>query len=120
MKQQSELSKAKIVCFGEILMRLAAPRPQMLLQRDILEPMICAAEANVVYDRASSSFAELNPTRIDSSKLIERAEWLFADGITAALGDGPITTPPCGKDAKRMRLKSYANFRCNLISSLLV
>jgi 2-dehydro-3-deoxygluconokinase len=37
----------RIVSFGEVLLRLAAPDRQMLLQHMTLEPSICGAEANV-------------------------------------------------------------------------
>lgn len=37
----------RIVCFGEVLLRLAAPKPQLLLQQSVLEPTFCGAEANV-------------------------------------------------------------------------
>lgn len=37
----------RIVSFGEVLLRLAAPSGELLLQRMALEPSVCGAEANV-------------------------------------------------------------------------
>ena len=44
---------------------------------------------SVVYDRAASSFAELDPGEIDWDQLLKGADWLHVSGITPALGDGP-------------------------------
>lgn len=43
----------------------------------------------VVYDRAGSSFAQLDPAEIDWATVLEGADWLHLSGITPALGDGP-------------------------------
>lgn len=143
-----------IVSFGEILLRLAARPPSLLLQEAQLEATICGAEANVavalsgfghttrmislvpdnrlgeaarselrrfdvdardvksgngrmglfflspgamtrpaeiIYDRAGSSFANLDPEAMDWQQLLAGANWLFIGGITAALGDGPLS-----------------------------
>lgn len=42
----------RIVCFGEILLRLAAPSTQLLFQEPVLEPTFCGAEANVAANLA--------------------------------------------------------------------
>lgn len=47
MAQAENRARARIVCFGEILLRLAAPRPQILGQGPLLESTYCGAEANV-------------------------------------------------------------------------
>lgn len=143
-----------IVSFGEILLRLAARSPSLLLQESRLEATICGAEANVavalsgfghttrmisfvpdnrlgevarselrrfgvgtdavevgngrmglyfltpgamtrpaeiIYDRAGSAFANLDADAIDWTKSLAGADWLFIGGITAALGDGPLS-----------------------------
>lgn len=143
-----------IVSFGEILLRLAARPPSLLLQEAQLDATICGAEANVavalsgfghatrmvslvpdnrlgeaarselrrfdvdtrevkngygrmglyflspgamtrpaeiIYDRAGSSFANLDPEAIDWQQLLAGADWLFLGGITAALGEGPLS-----------------------------
>lgn len=143
-----------IVSFGEILLRLAARPPSLLLQEAQLEATICGAEANVavalsgfghttrmislvpdnrlgeaarselrrfdvdardvksgngrmglfflspgamtrpaeiIYDRAGSSFANLDADAMDWQQLLAGADWLFIGGITAALGDGPLS-----------------------------
>lgn len=143
-----------IVSFGEILLRLAARPPSLLLQEAQLEATICGAEANVavalsgfghtmrmislvpdnrlgeaarselrrfgvdtrdvkggsgrmglyflspgamtrpaeiIYDRAGSSFANLDADELDWKRMLAGADWLFIGGITAALGDGPLS-----------------------------
>ena len=143
-----------IVSFGEILLRLAARSPSLLLQDAQLDATICGAEANVavalsgfghtarmislvpenrlgaaarselrrfdvdtrdvksgtgrmglyflspgamtrpaeiIYDRAGSSFANLDAAAMDWPQLLAGADWLFVGGITAALGDGPLS-----------------------------
>lgn len=143
-----------IVSFGEILLRLAARPPALLLQDSALEATICGAEANVavalsgfghvarmislvpenrlgeaarselrrfgvetqgvmtgpgrmglyfltpgamtrpaeiIYDRAGSSFANLDADGLDWQQMLAGADWLFVGGITAALGDGPLS-----------------------------
>ncbi len=143
-----------IVSFGEVLLRLAARPPSLLLQEAQLEATICGAEANVavalsgfghttrmvslvpdnrlgeaarselrrfdvdirevksgngrmglyflspgamtrpteiIYDRVGSSFANLDAEAMDWQQLLAGADWLFVGGITAALGDGPLS-----------------------------
>lgn len=145
---------ATVVCFGEILLRLAAPVPMLLMQDGRLDATYCGAEANVavglsgfghnvrmasvlppnrlgeagrgelarfgveashiksgpgrmglffltqgamtrpaeiIYDRAGSSFAQLDPSSFDWPTIFAGSDWLFVGGITAALGDGPMT-----------------------------
>lgn len=43
---------ARIVCFGEVLLRLAAPSPEVLFQSMSLVPSFCGAEANVAVNLA--------------------------------------------------------------------
>ncbi len=45
----------------------------------------------VVYDRAGSAFAHIDPRALDWPTILAEAEWFHASGITAALGDGPAT-----------------------------
>lgn len=142
----------RIVCFGEMLLRLSPPGDERLLQSAALVTSFGGSEANVavglaqlgmlpemvtylpanaigdaalralraegvvvryvrrggqrmglyfveggadlrplsvVYDRAGSSFAELDPGEIDWDNLLEGADWLHVSGITPALGEGP-------------------------------
>lgn len=51
MKKQS-LNKGRIVCFGEVLVRLSAPSGEMLLQSPSLQVCIGGAEANVAVSLA--------------------------------------------------------------------
>lgn len=50
----------------------------------------------VVYDRAGSAFAQLDPTSFDWQTILSNAGWLHVSGITPALGAGPLT---CVTDA---------------------
>jgi 2-dehydro-3-deoxygluconokinase len=43
----------------------------------------------VVYDRAGSSFSQLDPADYDWDGILGGADWLHLSGITPALGDGP-------------------------------
>lgn len=170
----------RVVCFGEILMRLAAPAPQLLFQDMVLVPTICGAEANVAvalagfghtarlvsvlpdnplgeaarrniagfgvaveaaavsggrmglyflepgamtrpsritYDRAQSAFAQIDPARLDWDRLLDGADWLFASGITAALGPGPLAALHGAFDAAQRtgaRIAFDTNFRPTL------
>ena len=45
----------------------------------------------VVYDRAGSALAELDPQTVDWPTVLSGANWLHGCGITAALGPGPAT-----------------------------
>lgn len=45
--------------------------------------------SNVVYDRAHSSIADVDPDEIDPARALEGASWLHWTGITPALGAGP-------------------------------
>ena len=45
----------------------------------------------VVYDRAGSAFARLDPASLDWSSVLAGAEHFHASGITPALGEGPAT-----------------------------
>ncbi len=169
-----------IVSFGEILLRLAARPPSLLLQEPQLEATICGAEANVavalsgfghttrmislvpdnrlgeaarselrrfdvdtrdvksgsgrmglyflspgamarpaeiIYDRAGSSFANLDAEAIDWQKMLAGANWLFIGGITAALGDGPLSALRSAiACAKQLNVKIA--FDCNYRPSL--
>ena len=42
-----------------------------------------------VYDRAGSSFADLDPGEMDWDEMLKGADWLHVSGITPALGAGP-------------------------------
>jgi 2-dehydro-3-deoxygluconokinase len=148
------MTPARIISFGEVLLRLAAPQGERLLQHQRLEPSFCGAEANVavalagfghdarlvtalpdnalgagarqvirgmgvrlaaetvaaermglyflepgamsrpasvIYDRAHSAFATIDPARYDWPALLQGADWLVVSGITAALGDRTLT-----------------------------
>jgi len=143
---------ARIVCFGELLLRLSAPNHELLFQADALKAHFGGAEGNVavglaslghetamvsrvpdhrigdaaiehlrrngvdtrnvarggdrlglyfltpgaglraseiVYDRAGSSLATIEPGFFDWSALLRGAGRLHLSGITPALGPGP-------------------------------
>src|SRR5260221_12259657 len=43
----------------------------------------------VVYDRAGSALARIEPQSLDWPRVLTGADWFHASGITPALGDGP-------------------------------
>jgi 2-dehydro-3-deoxygluconokinase len=45
----------------------------------------------VVYDRAGSSFSQLDADEVDWCAVLRGADWLHLSGITPALGDGPAS-----------------------------
>lgn len=63
----------------------------------------------VLYDRAHSSFATLEPAAFDWDAILSNASWLHLSGITPALGDGP---------AKAAQLAVVAARRANVRVSL--
>ena len=55
----------------------------------------------VVYDRAGSAFARLDPADLDWSCILPGADWLHLSGITPALGDGPAQATRDAVDSAR-------------------
>lgn len=47
---------------------------------------------HVVYDRAGSSFSEMEPGELDWGAVMRGADWFHFSGITPALGEGPART----------------------------
>src|SRR4029077_11336991 len=43
----------------------------------------------VVYDRAGSALARIEPQSVDWPRVLAGADWFHTSGITPALGDGP-------------------------------
>lgn len=170
----------RIVCFGEVLVRLSAPHGELLLQSPALEACIGGAEANVavslahfghdaavvtalpdnhlgqvarnrlreygvdtrgvqfrpgrmglyfltpgavlrpaeiIYDRAGSSFAQAGPGAYDWHALLHGADWLHVSGVSPALGE---TTAQAVLDAARtarqlgVRVSFDGNYRASL------
>lgn len=54
-----------------------------------VEPGADLRTMRVVYDRAGSSFARIEPRSIDWPRVLAGATWLHASGITPALGERP-------------------------------
>jgi 2-dehydro-3-deoxygluconokinase len=54
-----------------------------------VEPSSDLRAMRVVYDRAGSAFARLDPRAVDWPAILADADWLHASGITPALGDAP-------------------------------
>lgn len=158
----------RIVCFGEMLMRLSPPGDERLLQSHQLTTSFGGSEVNTaiglaqfglrpeivtylpanaigdaalrtlraegvdvthvrrgggrmglyfvergadvralstVYDRAGSSFAEIDGGEIDWDALLDGADWLHVSGITPALGDGPwCATQHAFNAARRLKV----------------
>jgi 2-dehydro-3-deoxygluconokinase len=55
----------------------------------------------VVYDRAGSSFAKLDPAEYDWEGILGGAHWLHLSGITPALGEGPAAAAQEAVDTAR-------------------
>jgi 2-dehydro-3-deoxygluconokinase len=66
-----------------------------------VEPGADLRPMRVVYDRAGSGFATLDPAELDWPALLEGAEWLHLSGITPALGDGPARAALDAAEAAR-------------------
>ena len=54
-----------------------------------VEPGADLRSMRVVYDRAGSALAQIDPSEIDWAPLLAGAAWFHSTGITPALGDGP-------------------------------
>ena len=55
-----------------------------------VEPGADLRAMRVVYDRAGSAFARLDPHSIDWPAVLAGADWFHVSGITPALGEGPV------------------------------
>ncbi|MGZ8468695.1 MAG: PfkB family carbohydrate kinase [Gemmatirosa sp.] len=55
----------------------------------------------VVYDRAGSAFAEIEPEHVHWDALLRGAEWFHVSGITPALGEGPLRSVHAALDTAR-------------------
>lgn len=74
---------------------------------------------NVVYDRADSAFARLDPADIDWSNAFRDARVFHTSGITPALGDGPLSATREGLQAAKragLRVSFDPNYRAKLWS----
>jgi len=56
-----------------------------------LQPGAMSRPASVIYDRAQSAFATIDPAAYDWPNLLDGASWLFVGGTTAALGERALT-----------------------------
>jgi 2-dehydro-3-deoxygluconokinase len=54
-----------------------------------VEPGADLRTMRVVYDRAASALAQIDPASIDWATVLADADWFHATGITPALGEGP-------------------------------
>src|SRR5258708_35994503 len=66
-KHTTDLNTAEVVCFGELLLRLAAPHSELLLQTSTLAVHIGGAEANVAV-----SLAQLGHTVVMATVLPDK------------------------------------------------
>ncbi|OLC03070.1 MAG: hypothetical protein AUH78_12005 [Gemmatimonadetes bacterium 13_1_40CM_4_69_8] len=55
-----------------------------------VEPGADLRAMRVVYDRAGSAFARLDPHSIDWPAVLAGTDWFHVSGITPALGEGPV------------------------------
>lgn len=73
--------------------------------------------SKVIYDRESSSFAEIQPEMIDWENIFKGADWFHWSGITPAVSDSAAKTCLEGiKSANRLRIPVSCdlNYRTNL------
>ncbi|HEV8304021.1 MAG TPA: sugar kinase [Gemmatimonadales bacterium] len=56
-----------------------------------VEPGADLRAMRVVYDRAGSALAQIEPGELDWTRVLAGADWFHTTGITPALGDGPAT-----------------------------
>ena len=54
-----------------------------------VEPGADLRTMRIVYDRAGSALARIEPQSLDWPRVLAGADWFHASGITPALGDGP-------------------------------
>jgi 2-dehydro-3-deoxygluconokinase len=54
-----------------------------------VEPGADLRTMRVVYDRAGSALAQIDPAELDWTAVLAGADWFHSTGITPALGDGP-------------------------------
>lgn len=66
-----------------------------------VEPGADLRPMRVVYDRAGSALATIDPAELDWPALLGGAEWLHLSGITPALGDGPARAAIAAAKAAR-------------------
>jgi len=57
-----------------------------------VEPGADLRAMRVVYDRAGSAFARIEPGAVAWPRVLAGADWFHTSGITPALGDGPAAT----------------------------
>jgi 2-dehydro-3-deoxygluconokinase len=79
-----------------------------------VEPGADLRPMRVVYDRAGSGFAAIDPAELDWPALLEGAGWLHLSGITPALGDGPAQAALDAAEAARalgVRVSVDLNYR---------
>lgn len=79
-----------------------------------VEPGADIRPMRVVYDRAGSAFATLDPAALDWSELLDGAGWFHVSGITPALGEGPRRAALDGARAARqqsVRVSVDLNYR---------
>lgn len=156
----------KVVCFGEVMLRLSAPGAEVMLQSSRLDARIGGAEANVavslarfghrvrmvsfvpdnalgraalaelrrhgldvagvrtapgrlglyfltpaaglraaqvLYDRADSSFALADPDAVDWPAELDGADWLHVSGVTPAVGPNAAAAALAAVRAARVR-----------------
>jgi 2-dehydro-3-deoxygluconokinase len=76
---------AKIVCFGELLLRLSAPSHELLLQSDVLKAHFGGAEANVAVGLACLGHETAMVSRAPAHRLGDAAiEYLRRHGVDTA------------------------------------
>src|SRR3982750_47621 len=74
----------KVVCFGELLLRLTAPGRELLLQNGLLDVHVGGAEANVAVGLASLRHKTAMVSRVPDNALGQAAiAYLRRNGVSA-------------------------------------
>jgi 2-dehydro-3-deoxygluconokinase len=79
-----------------------------------VEPGADLRALRVVYDRAGSALARLDPAELEWERILVGADWLHVSGITPALGDGPAAAAQAAVEAARaagVRVSIDLNYR---------
>jgi 2-dehydro-3-deoxygluconokinase len=75
-----------LVTFGEAMIRMSPPDFKRLEQTTTLD-----LNTSVVYDRADSSFSNIQPGEIDWEKIFKSSKCLHLTGITPAVSKSSVT-----------------------------
>lgn len=86
----------KVVCFGELLLRLKAPGHERLLQSELLEATVCGAEANVAVSLSNygvnTSYVTVLPNNALGQDAVRKLRYWGVDTGQIRFGEGRFGT----------------------------